>query len=99
MIIPGSQLLGVFGTNTRAGLQKKLLVTNRPGSKDSMVYFAQVFFSTSLGQLPGVFITVESQLHSGEYTESLDSPVVSTPGSQLKIQITPKVFEKIRSLF
>jgi hypothetical protein len=34
----GSQLLGVFGTSIRTGLQKNFTVTNRPGSQDSSMY-------------------------------------------------------------
>jgi hypothetical protein len=34
---PASQLFGVFGISIRIGLQKKTLVTYRPGGKDSPV--------------------------------------------------------------
>jgi hypothetical protein len=37
---PGWWLLGVFGISLRAGFQKNFLVTNRPGSQDSHVYWS-----------------------------------------------------------
>jgi hypothetical protein len=38
MNTPGSQLLGVFGTSIRTGLQKKFMVTDISGSLDSSMY-------------------------------------------------------------
>ncbi len=43
----GSRLLGVIGTSIRTGLQKNLMVINRPGSQDSSMYY-------SLGSLDSV---------------------------------------------
>jgi hypothetical protein len=38
MNTPRSQLLSVFGTSIRTGLQKNFMVTNRPRSQDSSMY-------------------------------------------------------------
>ncbi len=46
-----SRLPGLFGTNIRTGLQKKLLVPNTAGSHDSIVYLLHGSFD-SLESLP-----------------------------------------------
>ncbi len=101
----GSQLLSVFWTSIRTGLPKNFLVTpqcikHRGVSTPWSILRFKVIFLTNLGRLPSVFTTEESgeSRLPDEYTGSLDSPVVSTPGSRLKTQITHRILKKFENL-
>ncbi len=79
---PGWWLLGVFGISLRAGFKKNFLVTNRPGSQDSHVYWSWGCLDSLAYFVPAGFFCKPIYVYSLVYSSlgSRDS-LVNTPRS------------------